>query len=61
MDTVWGGESGANGEGSIGTCTLLGVRWMLGETLLCSTGNSVWGSVMTWRERMGEGREGIYG
>ena len=32
-----------------------------GETLLCSTGNSVWGSVMTWRDGIGEGREGIYG
>ena len=28
-----------NGEDSISTCTLFGVRWMLGDTLLCSTGN----------------------
>lgn len=39
MDTVWVGESGMNGEDSISTCTLFGVRWMLGDTLLCSTGN----------------------
>ena len=38
--------------------TLSGVRWMIaGEKLLCSTGNPVWHSVMTWREGM-RGREG---
>lgn len=54
MDIVWVGESGMNGEDSVSTCTLFGMRWMLGETLLCSTGKSVWGAVLTWRE-------GIYG
>ena len=36
---------------------LLGVRWIAGEKLLCSTGSPGWCSVMTWGE---EGREGMY-
>ena len=38
MDTVQEGESGTNGESSINIHTQLGVRWIAGEKLLCSTG-----------------------
>ena len=55
MDTVGEGESGMNGESSINTCALLGVRWTAGEKLPCSTGSPVWCSVMGWRDRMGAG------
>ena len=35
-----------------------GVRWLSGEKLLCSSGRSVWCSVMTWRGRVGGGEGG---
>jgi len=31
VNTVGGGESGANGERSINTYTVLGMRWVAGE------------------------------
>ena len=42
-----GGVSGTNGESSINVYTLLCVKWIVGEKLLCNTGSSVWCSVMT--------------
>ena len=61
MDTVGEGESDTNGE-SINIYTLpiyilSGVRWLVGEKLLCSIGSPVLCSVMTWRDGMGKGRE----
>ena len=41
--------------------TLSGVRWIAGEKLLCGTGSPVWCCVMTWRDRIGEGREAMKG
>lgn len=41
MGTVWEGDSGVNGESSIDTHTLSGVRWTAGEKLLESTGSPV--------------------
>ena len=60
------GESETNGESSINIHTQLGVRWIAGEKLLCSTGTvyiatvytELCSSVMTWKDGMGtEGRE----
>ena len=45
-------ESETNGESSINIYTQLGIRWIAGEKLLCSTGNPVWSSVMTWKDGM---------
>ena len=45
-------ESETNGESRINIYTQLGVRWIAGEKLLCSTGNPVWSSVMTWKDGM---------
>ena len=53
VDTVGEGESETNGE-TINIYTLSGVRWIVGEKLLCSIGSPVWCSVMTWRDGMGE-------
>ena len=58
-------EKGTYGESSISMYTLSGVWRTAGEKMLCSKGNPVWHSLMTWRDwigGMGErlGREGIY-
>ena len=62
MDTVGEGESGMNGESSINTCALLGVRWTAGEKLRVTQGTQS-GPVMTWRGKTGwgEGREARQG
>ena len=38
VDTVWVGESGTKGEGSISICTLLGVRWVVGRRCSAAQG-----------------------
>ena len=60
VDTVGEGESGIDGEGSVNVYTLSGIRWIAGAKLLCSTGNPVWCSVMTWRGGK-RGREAMEG
>ena len=52
-----GGERGTNGESSINMHTLLGVRRIAGEKLMCSIRSPVWCSVMAWRDGMREWRE----
>ena len=46
---------GHSGESSININTLSGARRRAGEKMLCSTGSTIWWSVMTWR---GGGRRG---
>ena len=60
MEEVGEGESGINGESSVIVYTLSGVRWIAGVKLLCSTGNPVWCSVMTWRGGMREWGERLW-
>ena len=55
-----GRESGTNGE-IASKYILAGVRRTADEKILCSTGGSVWYSVMTWRDRVGEEREATDG
>ena len=54
LDTVGGGESGTNGEGSVDMCKMLA-----GRTLLCNTGSPAWRSVedLEGQDGGGEGRE----
>ena len=54
------GASGTNGESSINMYTLLGVREIGGETLLCSTESQVWLLLMIWRDGIW-GEEGVLG
>lgn len=49
VHTVGEGASGTNGESSINVYALLGVRWIDGEKLLCSTESPVWLLLMIWR------------
>ena len=49
MNIVGEVENETNGESSINKRTLLGVRWMADEKLLCSSGSSVWCSVIPGR------------
>ena len=65
VDTGREGDIGMNADSSINIYTLSGVKWIAGEKMLCSKGNPVWHSLMTWRDwigGMGErlGREGMY-
>ena len=46
MNIVGEVENETNGGSSINMYTLLGVRWIAGEKLLCSTGSTVWCSVI---------------
>ena len=57
VDTVEEGERGTNGESSISICIVSGVKWLVGEKLLCGKGITVWTSVMTWRDGIEAGRE----
>ena len=45
-----GGERGTTGESNINICTLLGIRWIAGEKLMCNIRSSVWCSVMAQRD-----------
>ena len=56
-DTVGEGLNGRNGERSINIYALSCVKRIVGEKLLYNTGSLVWYFVMTWRGRMGKGRE----
>ena len=55
VDPVGEGESEMNGESSINIYSLSGVRWISSVLSYCSIGSLVWCSVMTWRDRVGEG------
>ena len=46
-------------ERSINIYTLLCIRWIAVEKLLCSTGNPIWHPVMTWSNEMGGGKGGF--
>lgn len=56
VDIVWERESGMNGKSNINIYTLLGVRWIAGEKLCVAQGAP--SGVMTWRDGVGQGREG---
>ena len=46
-----------NGGSSINIHTQSPVGWIAGEKFLCNIESPVWCSLMTWRDKVGEGRE----